>query len=156
MYNKPTFRSERSADEQGFTLIETSIAMVIILIVLLGVFYAFTYAINFNAGNASRSQALTVLQQEVEFLRSKKFSPGFTDAELTGGTKPVKTVSAANGLRFTVTDIVDNDPFLDGVQDETVVTGLKEIRVIVRLDSPSPGWQTAVPAEIIMRRTRGN
>jgi len=66
-------------NEAGFTLVETVIALVILLIAVLGVFGAFTYAIRFNTGNSARSQALSVLQREVESLRSAKFTPTITD-----------------------------------------------------------------------------
>lgn len=141
--------------EAGFSLIETSVAMVIILVGALAVSEAFTYSILYNAGNASRTQALAILQQETELLRSKKFSPSTTDPELTGGTKPDKIVSAPNGGNFAVTDVIDDDPFTDGVQVDPNST-FKEITVSVRLVSPSPGWQTAIPATVIMRRARGN
>src|SRR6185369_4212537 len=78
--------------ESGFTLIEVAVAMVIILIALLGVVFTFTYAIMYNMGNNSRSQALAVLQQEVEQMRAKKFTPTATDTELSGGAKAARDV----------------------------------------------------------------
>jgi len=151
---------ERSkSGESGFTLIETVIAQIIILIALLGVFYTFTYAILYNAGNDSRAQALAVLQQEVENLRSKKFTPTITDSDLTGGVKATKTVTAANNFSYSVDVTVDNDPSTpDVVDDEAAVpnTAIKEIQVTVRLAAPNPGWQSAVPATVILRRVRGN
>ena len=144
-----------ASGEKGFSLIETTIAMVVILVGLLAVAEAFTFAILYNAGNASRTQALAILQQETEHLRSKKFSASKTDTELTGGVKPLKNVTAPNGGLFGVSCTVDDDPFTDGVQIDTTST-LKEITVTVGLQRPSPGWQTAVPAVIVMRRTRGN
>lgn len=153
--------------ESGFSLVEASIAMVVILVALLGVFSVFTYTIQFNAGNKARAQALAVLQQEVERYRSAKFTSTFTDnyaptspdngtRDITGGTKATRTVTATNGLIFTVNVIVDNDPLTAGIQDETVPTALKEVEIRVRLATPSPGWQTAVPATVVMRRVRGN
>jgi len=142
----------------GFTLIETCCAMVIILISLLGVAWAFTYAINYNAGNQSRSQALALLQQELEQLRAAKFTPTLTDTLLTGGTKAPLSIVSTTGTRFRVQIAVDNDPFTAGVQDDIDVpnTTLKEISVTTQLDSPSPGWQTALPTIVVLRRTRGN
>jgi prepilin-type N-terminal cleavage/methylation domain-containing protein len=144
--------------EAGFSLIEVAVALVIILVALLGVVFAFSYSITYNAGNNSRAQALAVLQEEVEFLRSKKFTPTLTDTELTGGTKPVRTVTALNGGTFSVSVFVDNDPWTDGIQTETDIPNpaMKEIEIRVRLENPSPGWQMAVPATIVMRRVRGN
>lgn len=144
--------------ESGFTLIEAACALVIILIALLGVVFAFTYAVSYNAGNTSRSQALAVLQQEVEQLRAAKFTPAITDSVLTGGVKANKTVTNSSGNSFVIGVEVDNDPFTSGIQNDTAVPKptLKEIRVSARLASPSPGWQTAIPAVIILRRVRAN
>ena len=144
-----------SGSESGFSLIETTVAMVVILVGLLAAAEGFTFAILYNAGNASRTQALAILQQETELLRSKKFSPAQTDPELTGGVKPVRTISAPNGGSFTITEVIDDDPLTDGVQVNPAST-MKEITVSVRLAGPSPGWQTAIPAVTIIRRTRGN
>lgn len=144
--------------EGGFSLIETTCAMVIILIALLGVVTAFTYSINYNAGNQSRSQALALLQQEVEQLRAAKFTPAVTDAALTGGTQADRTVISPTGSRFTVQVVVDNDPFTGGIQDDTARPNptIKEISITTRLESPSPGWQTAVPSTVLLRRVRAN
>jgi type II secretory pathway pseudopilin PulG len=144
--------------ESGFTLVETCCALVIILVALLGVAFAFTYSINYNAGNNSRTQALALMQQEVEQLRAAKFTPTITDPILTGGVKATKTVTSTSGLRFTVDISVDNDPLTSGIQDETAVpvTTLKEISVTTKLESPSPGWQTAVPTTVVLRRVRAN
>jgi prepilin-type N-terminal cleavage/methylation domain-containing protein len=139
----------------GFSLIEVIIAMVILMIVLLGVFVTFTYAVNYNAGNNSRSQALAVLQQEIELLRSAKFTPTITDAALIGGKKDARIVSSADRNRFRVEITVDDDPFEGDVQIDDTKT-LKEITLTVTLENPTPGWQTAVPATVILRRVRAN
>lgn len=157
----------KMTNEAGFSLVEVVIAMVIFLIALLGVFITFTYAVNYNAGNSSRAQALAVLQQEVELMRSAKFTPTHTDnftptvpddgrRDITGGTKPSRTVTSADGKRFIVDVKVDNNPLTQVVDDESVSTTFKEITVTVTLDSPTPGWQTAIPATVIVRRVRGN
>jgi len=145
-----------SGFESGFSLVEVCVAMVIILVALLGVCFTFTYAITFNAGNNSRAQALAVLQEEVEKLRGLKFTPTVTDTELQGGAKTPFTVVSPNGGTFSVTVIVDNDPFTAGVQDETTPTSIKEVEVRVKLENPSPGWQAAVPATVFLRRVRSN
>lgn len=121
LYNTPTTAHDTESvapncGEAGFSLIETSIAMVIILVGMLAVTQAFTLSIIYNAGNATRTQALAILQQETELLRSKKFSATAVDTELAGGSKPVRTVTSANGGTFGITDVVDDDPFTDGVQ----------------------------------------
>jgi prepilin-type N-terminal cleavage/methylation domain-containing protein len=145
----------KTKSEDGFSLIEVIIAMIILLVALLGVFLTFTYAVNYNAGNNSRSQALSILQQEVELLRSAKFTPGVTDAALTGGEKTAKIITSADGSRFRVDITVDDDPFTANVQIDATKT-LKEISIRVSTESPTPGWQSAVPATVFLRRVRSN
>jgi type II secretory pathway pseudopilin PulG len=147
-----------NSGESGFTLIEVSIGLVIIMVALLGVAFSLTYVINYNAGNNSRSQALAVLQQEVERMRAAKFTPTTTDPSLLGGTRADRLVASPGGSQFTVSISVDNNPLTAGIQDEAAAPNstLKEVGISVRLASPSPGWQTAIPATIILRRVRAN
>lgn len=144
-------------NESGFSLVEVICALVILLIALLGVFVTFTYSINYNAGNSSRSQALAILQQEIEQMRSKKFTHDFTDPALFGGVKNSRTVTAANGNKFKISVTIDNNPQTTAVEaDETVNPTIKQITLSVMLDNPTPGWQTATPATVILQRVRGN
>lgn len=62
---------------------------------------------------------------------------------------------SADGSRFSVENIVDDDPFVAGVQIDFSKT-LKEVNVTVRLENPTAGWQTAVPATTVLRRVRAN
>ena len=170
----------------GFSLIEVVIALVIIMIALLGVAAVFGYTIVYNAGNKSRAQALTVLQQEVERYRAAKFNagsapdnytPGDPDdgrRDITGGIKAQRTVTADNGYVFLVDVMVDDDPFTPNPgtppqpqeedngyvctspQGDAIDCTIKEITIRVTLAAPSPGWQTAIPATIVLRRVRGN
>lgn len=173
--------------ESGFTLIEVMFALVIIMIAMLGVLTVFTYAIQYNAGNKTRSEALTILQQEVERYRAAKFNAGsppdnFTPGtpddgrrDITGGRKATRNVTTATGNIYTVEVSVDNDPTvantpdppnLDIPQNEsatcsspqgtTIPCAIKEITIRVKLAAPSPGWQTAVPAMVVLERVRGN
>lgn len=148
-------QSPAKRGEAGFSLIEVTVAMVIFLIAMLGIFVTFTYAINYNAGNSSRAQALAILQQTVEKMRSAKFVPNGTDAALTGGAKTPQTVTSSDGNRFSVSVTVDDDPFTAGVQIDPSKS-IKEVTVTVALERPTPGWQTSVPATVVLRRVRGN
>ena len=153
----------RSNSDAGFTLIEAAVAMVVIFVALLGVAWSITYAINYNAGNNNRAKTLAVLQQEIERLRSAKFSPTFTDPQLYGcdlGAVCSESTIVSENLSFVVTKTVDNDPATAAIDDEAEVTSaatsFKEIRLSATLSNPSPGWQTAVPAEVVLRRVKSN
>lgn len=144
--------------EAGITLVETTCALVIILIALLGVAFSFTYAINYNAGNQSRSQGLAILQQEVEQMRAAKFTPFLTDTILAGGTRVARTVTTPTGIPYVVNVSVDNDPLTSGIQNDVdvPVPTIKEISITTQLASPAPGWQVAVPTTVVLRRVRAN
>ncbi len=154
--------------QKGFSLVEVTIAMVICLVVMLGLVTVFTFAVSYNAGNNSRSQALAIMQEHVELARSAKFTRNKTDDgssrfDLTGGTKTPFKVNSADGNKFIVQVVVDDDYACPGIQPDTAFCAssvqpatLKEVTISVTLDSPSPGWQTAIPAKVILRRTRAN
>ncbi len=139
----------------GFTLVEVGVAMLILLIALLGVSAVFAYTVSYNAGNNSRAQALAILQQEVENLRSAKFTPQVRDASLAGGTHATKVVTTSSGGSFSVNKTVDDDPAVSGTQIDNTKT-IKEISVTVSLNRPTAGWQTSVPTTVILQRVRGN
>ncbi len=143
----------------GFSLIEVMIALVVLLISVLGVFAAFTFATTYNAGNSRRSQALSIFQQKIEAIRSAKFTPTiYNDPLLTGGTKTPETVTSdGDNSKYLVETIVDNDPFTAGVQstgDDT--TKLKEITISVTPQSTNGSWVTAYKTRVVLRRARAN
>lgn len=62
-----------SNNAQGFTLIETCIALVVMMVVGLGATSLFFYALRNNTGGSERSQALAIAQQRLEELRTLKY-----------------------------------------------------------------------------------
>jgi hypothetical protein len=116
---------------------------------------SFAYAVSYNSGNTSRAQALAILQQKVEEMRSKRFVPTTTDSDLVGGVKDPQIVTGSDNNKYRVQITVDDDPFTPDTQIDAT-TKFKEVNVTVSLERPTPGWQTSVPATIILRRVRGN
>jgi Tfp pilus assembly protein PilV len=145
----------KNIGESGFSLVEVAVALVVLLVTLLGVAMSFTYATSYNTGNSTRAKALAILQQEVESVRSQKFTPMYTDSQLLGGTKPDRIVAATGGGRFRVSITVDDNPSVSGVQVLATST-LKEISVTVTTENPTPGWQFSVPITAVLRRVRAN
>jgi Tfp pilus assembly protein PilV len=141
--------------QAGFSLLEAVMSTVVLLVTLLGVSSVFTFSISRNTGNNRRSQALSVLQREVELIRSRKFTPTVTDTDLQAGEKAAKYSSSADGSSYKVEIIVDDDPYTDGIQTDNTKT-LKEITVTVSPAEQIDTWQTAVPTKLTIRRARGN
>lgn len=158
--------------QDGFTIIEAVIALVILMIVVTGVFAAFTYAATLNTGNSRRSQALSVLQKEVELLRSAKFvhpAAGGADSytptncndprrNLLGtpnGTPRTMSCPAIDGMTYLIETEIDDDPFTPGQQVDAT-KHLKEIRVTVTQPARPGSWETAYVTRAIFRRVRAN
>jgi prepilin-type N-terminal cleavage/methylation domain-containing protein len=146
--------SHLASDQAGFTLMEVVIALIILMIALLGVFYTFSYAVNYNFSNSQRAQALSIVQQEIESMRSARFTPAIIDQALIGGEKTPKLVTTTDGNVFLVQIMIDDDPFTAGLQIDNTKP-FKEITVSVTNENPGAVWQSSVPARAVIRRVRG-
>ena len=88
--------------ERGFTLIETTIALVVMMIVMLAAASLFAYAVYNNSTGVDRAQTLAVAQESMERFRSASFSKSKVDAILNQGEFEQKNVSrgGSNGVRY--------------------------------------------------------
>lgn len=89
-------RRGRAAErgERGFTLLETVIAMIVMMTVGLGASALFLYSISNNSAAAARTQSLAVAQQEMERLRSVPWNDALLN---TTGNTPVKSTVVTGG-----------------------------------------------------------
>src|ERR1044071_4619590 len=85
----------RSA-ENGFTLMETCIAFVIMMVSALAAASLFALAINYNSSAYDSSAALAIAQQRMERIRKSSF----TDASLNDGSTTDNVTNA--GRPYTV------------------------------------------------------
>ncbi len=137
-------KSARAANSQGgFTLIETTIAMMVMMVAGLGVVSLFTYSISYNSGGNDRAVAISIAQQHIEQLRSVKFTDSLLNVTAATVLSP-DTLS--NGRTYRVTRTVtgsNND-----------VNGNPTLKTItIRVDPSSPGW-AGFP--VILRTMRSN
>src|SRR6266852_151636 len=117
------------AGENGFTLLETTIAMLLLMIVALGSASLFSFSIYNNSGGSDRALSLAIAQQAMEVLRGATFNGTTTDARLNASTVVQNGVIRGDNRSFTVTrTVVDNS------------TTLKSITITVRSDSIVTGW----------------
>lgn len=120
----------RRSTERGFTLIETSIALIVLMIAGLGVASLFTYSIRYNSGGNDRAIAISIAQQQVEQFRSVAFA----DPILAVSTATMLTpATVSNGRTYQVTKTVtgsNND-----------VSGNPTLKTVtIRVDPVSSGW----------------
>jgi type II secretory pathway pseudopilin PulG len=137
----PRASLKRAEPESGFTLIETSIALLIMMIVMLGAASLFAFSVYNNTSGADRTQTLAVAQQTLETLRSARFSKDGTDALLNAGTVTQEVTrggsSGAGARPYTVVStIVDTTPTIKTVTVTVIPTG------------GGPSWATGAAAGV--------
>ena len=122
-------QAQPGSTERGFTLIETSIAMVILMVAGLGVASLFTYSIRYNSGGEDRALAISVAQQQIEQFRTVPFTDPILN--VTAATALPNVVS--NGRSYRVTKTVTGSNNSPG--------GTPTLKTItIRVDPLSAGW----------------
>ena len=98
-------QEQKYSSEAGFTLLETSISMVLMAIIGLGIAGLFSYAAS-NTSNASdREMATAVAQQTMEQFKSVAFTDSSLAATSSSGTS---TTVTRLGRGYTVLTIITN------------------------------------------------
>jgi Tfp pilus assembly protein PilV len=114
----------RQRQQKGFTLIETSTALLVMMIGGLGICAVFAYVIKNNTGSRDRAAAIAVAQQEMERYRTVTF----LDTLLTAQAATTKTVTSADRT-YQVTTTITN-----------TTTSLKTITIEVKPLLSSDPW----------------
>lgn len=104
---------EKHQKQRGFTLIETCIAMVMLLVIVCGVLPLGVYALKYNSAAAIRAGAVTAAQRKLEQLRADTFTSCISSSE-------VVTVGPTESQSYTVDVTVTN-----------VTATLKNITIVV-------------------------
>jgi type II secretory pathway pseudopilin PulG len=159
-------RTSTDINERGFTIPEVIIAGVIMVIISVGTLETFVYATRMNRGNNFRMQALSVLQQEVEYFRSLQFVPGLeTTADLNNhrsndiraGTRVRGQRTSADGHVFNLTVTVTNLSTPNSGTNEEVVR-YKEITITAQPVVVQQGWlsNANLNTSVTVQRVRAN
>jgi Tfp pilus assembly protein PilV len=92
----------------GFTVLETSVALLVLMVVGLGATSLFFYAVRYNAGAAERTMALAVAQQQLEELRALPWDDPLLNATSADGTAICTSAAPCYSANrpYTVTKIV--------------------------------------------------
>src|SRR5215471_21204050 len=104
------------SNEEGFTLLETSIALIVMMVVTLATASLFVYAVNYNSGSGDRSAALAIAQQRVERLRRTPY-----DDALLSTASTTETVTNA-GRSYTLVTTVCWDSTCGGSDSLKIIT----------------------------------
>ena len=134
--------TQDSKNERGFTLVETSIAMVVMTVVALAISSLFVFSLQNNVGGNERALAMAVAQQQLEQLRSVTFE----DASLNVGTTTT-TVTSGNH-DYTVVKTITDENNANGSAKQ-----LRRISITVTpLDGARGNW-TRTPVTLVSLRS---
>lgn len=136
-----TPKTQDAKGQRGFTLIETTIASLVMMVGALAVSSLFVFSTQNNIGGGERALAMAVAQQQLEQLRSVSYE----DTTLNVGTT---TATVRNGNRnYTVERVV-----ADETNDDNSSKQLKRITVTVTPIVAGATW-TRTPVVLVSFRS---
>jgi Tfp pilus assembly protein PilV len=128
--------------ERGFTLVETSISMVVMMVAGLAVSSLFVFSMQNNVGGNERALAMAVAQQQLEQLRSVSFE----DTTMTVGAT---TTTVRNGDHdYSVVKTITTEMNPNGSSKE-----LRKITIQVTPLGGSHGEWTRTPVSLTSFRS---
>jgi Tfp pilus assembly protein PilV len=138
--------SSKPSGAEGFTLIETTVAMVVMMIVSLGAASAFVYAVSNNTGANDRELAMAVAQKRMEWLRAIPLDEttatqnyAYPGGGLKATATPVVETTTSGGRTYEITTTIadlDTDTNPAAASDPATI---KTIKILVR-PRGTAGW----------------
>ena len=139
---KAKVKTTNKKGERGFTLVETSISMVVMMVAGLAVSSLFAFSMQNNVGGNERALAMAVAQQQLEQLRSVTFE----DTTMTVGTT---TATISNGDKnYSVVKTITDETNADGSSKQ-----LRKISITVTPLGGTHGTWTRTPITLVSYRS---
>ncbi|HJY26921.1 MAG TPA: type II secretion system protein [Pyrinomonadaceae bacterium] len=137
----PRTENETPNSQSGFSLIETTIALLVMMVGALACTSLFVFSLQNNVGGSERALAMAVAQQQLEQIRSVNYD----DGTLTAGTI---TSTVRNGERnYTVQrTVVDETNPVGGAKQ------LKRITITVTPQTAGAAWMRT-PVVLVSQRS---
>lgn len=135
-------KTRNQKGQRGFTLLETSIASVVMMVGALAISSLFVFSTQNNVGGGERALAMAVAQQQLEQIRSVDFE----DSSLSVGTT---TTTVRNGERnYTVIRVV-----ADETNANNSAKQLRRITLTVTPQVAGADWTRSPVVLVSMRST---
>jgi Tfp pilus assembly protein PilV len=139
-----TPKTKTANGEGGFTLLETSIAMVVMMVGSLAMSSLFVFSVQNNVGGSERALSMAVAQQQLEQIRSVDYE----DTTLTDGTTDFQVTTG--GRTYSVQRVVAGETNADNSPKQ-----LKRITITVTPQAAGPNW-TRTPVVLVSYRSTIN
>src|ERR1044071_3854529 len=125
----PRAQNKTPNSQSGFSLVETSIALLVMMVGALACSSLFVFSLQNNVGGGERALAMAVAQQQLEKIRSVTFE----DSSLNVGT--TSTTVRSGERNYTVAKVVADETNSDGS-----VKQLRRITITVTPQTAGPNW----------------
>lgn len=136
-----TPKKKTANGQGGFTLIETSISMLVMMVGALACSSLFVFSMQNNVGGSERALSMAVAQQQLEQIRSVSYE----DATLNVGTTNFSVNSG--GRTYNVRREVAAE-----TNSDNTPKGLKKITITVTSQAAGPNW-TRTPVVLVSYRS---
>jgi Tfp pilus assembly protein PilV len=136
-----TPKNKTANGEGGFTLLETAIAMVVMMVGALACSSLFVFSIQNNVGGSERALSMAVAQQQLEKIRSVSYE----DTTLTVGTTNLTVTSG--GRDYNVQRVV-----ADETNSDNSLKQLRKITITVTPEGTGQNW-TRTPVVLVSYRS---
>lgn len=143
-------RQSSVSTQQGFTLLEAAIALVILLIIGLGIASLFSYAIGANSRADDRELAMAIAQKRMEWMRTIPFTTqtrdvpfAFPDGGLEANTPDgiTETVTSA-GRSYIVHTLIQDLAVVPAGDPDAGAATVKRIQVSVTPSVAATAFET--------------
>ena len=130
---------KRKHEQQGFTLLEAAMALVVLMIIGLGIASLFTYAIRANSNADDRELALAIAQKRMEWLRTIPFNTqtrhldySYPNGGLAATVAAGVTENVTNaGRSYSVNTVIEDLNFVPAGNPDQNEPTVKRIKVTV-------------------------
>jgi len=139
-----------AATQAGFTLLETAIAMVLLMVIGLAIASLFTYSISANSRADDRELAMAIAQKRMEWLRTIPFTTqtrSLAYAYPNGGlaataTAGVSDTTTSAGRSYIVNTTIQDLNFVPNGDPDAGAPTLKRIQISVTPVTANTGFDT--------------
>lgn len=130
-------RTAGRSSEQGFTLMETAVSLVIMMVIGLGAASLFAYATMSNSSATDRELAMAVAQKRMEWLRTMPFSVTTRNLAYSypngglGATTGTTEAATSSGRPYTIVTVIENTSVVPAGQLDAGQPTVKTITISV-------------------------